>query len=122
LWFYIGAIIVTTPQDIALLDVHRGIEMFKKVNIPVFGVIQNMSVFQCPNCGHKIHIFGKNGAHRIAEEKKIDFLGDIPLDITIQETCDCGQPVVISEPNSTLSKSYKAIAEQVLKKLGYGDS
>jgi ATP-binding protein involved in chromosome partitioning len=102
LWFYIGAIIVTTPQDIALLDVHRGIEMFKKVNIPVFGVIQNMSVFQCPNCGHKIHIFGKNGAHRIAEEKKIDFLGDIPLDITIQETCDCGQPVVISEPNSTL--------------------
>ncbi|XP_062515223.1 iron-sulfur protein NUBPL-like isoform X2 [Corticium candelabrum] len=90
-----GAIIVTTPQDIALLDVTRGIEMFKKV----FGVVQNMSVFQCPHCGHATHIFGHNGAHRLAKQIDLHVLGDVPLDVAIQETCDRGQPIVVSQPS-----------------------
>uniref|UniRef100_A0A3B4G8K1 Iron-sulfur cluster transfer protein NUBPL n=1 Tax=Pundamilia nyererei TaxID=303518 RepID=A0A3B4G8K1_9CICH len=95
-----GAVIVSTPQDIALLDARRGAEMFKKVNVPVLGLVQNMSVFQCPKCNHETHIFGSDGARQLADTLGVTFLGDIPLHITIRETSDRGQPVVISSPNS----------------------
>uniref|UniRef100_A0A667XFQ2 Iron-sulfur cluster transfer protein NUBPL n=1 Tax=Myripristis murdjan TaxID=586833 RepID=A0A667XFQ2_9TELE len=95
-----GAVIVSTPQDIALLDARRGAEMFKKVNVPVLGLVQNMSVFQCPNCHHQTHIFGSDGARRLAETLGVHFLGDIPLHLNIREMSDRGQPVVVSSPDS----------------------
>ncbi|XP_047201109.1 iron-sulfur protein NUBPL isoform X2 [Girardinichthys multiradiatus] len=96
-----GAVMVSTPQDVALLDARRGAEMFKKVNVPVLGLVQNMSVFQCPNCHHQTHIFGSNGARQLAETIRVRFLGDIPLHINIREMSDKGQPIVISSPDSS---------------------
>uniref|UniRef100_A0A3Q2EGU5 Iron-sulfur cluster transfer protein NUBPL n=1 Tax=Cyprinodon variegatus TaxID=28743 RepID=A0A3Q2EGU5_CYPVA len=95
-----GAVIVSTPQDVALLDARRGVEMFKKVNVPVLGLIQNMNVFQCPNCNHQTHIFGSDGVRQLAEKIGVKFLGDIPLHLTIREMSDKGQPIVISYPDS----------------------
>uniref|UniRef100_A0A3B5KSW3 Iron-sulfur cluster transfer protein NUBPL n=1 Tax=Xiphophorus couchianus TaxID=32473 RepID=A0A3B5KSW3_9TELE len=95
-----GAVIVSTPQDVALLDARRGAEMFRKLNVPVLGLVQNMSVFQCPNCHHHTHIFGSNGAKQLAETISVKFLGDVPLHLNIREMSDKGQPIVISSPDS----------------------
>ncbi|KAF7649351.1 hypothetical protein LDENG_00142990 [Lucifuga dentata] len=112
-----GAVIVSTPQDIALLDARRGAEMFKKVNVPVLGLVQNMSVFQCPNCNHQTHIFGSDGARRLAETLGVRFLGDIPLHLNIREKSDSGQPVVISTPNSPEAEAYRRVASAVVQRL-----
>ncbi|XP_039898531.1 iron-sulfur protein NUBPL isoform X2 [Simochromis diagramma] len=112
-----GAVIVSTPQDIALLDARRGAEMFKKVNVPVLGLVQNMSVFQCPRCNHETHIFGSDGARQLADTLGVTFLGDIPLHITIRETSDRGQPVVISSPNSPEAAAYRKVASAVVQRL-----
>uniref|UniRef100_A0A8C3DRN4 Iron-sulfur cluster transfer protein NUBPL n=1 Tax=Corvus moneduloides TaxID=1196302 RepID=A0A8C3DRN4_CORMO len=95
-----GAVIVSTPQDVALLDARKGAEMFRKVHVPVLGLVQNMSVFQCPKCKHETHIFGADGVRDLAKTLGLDILGDIPLHVNIRETCDSGQPVVISQPQS----------------------
>uniref|UniRef100_A0A667Y4Z1 Iron-sulfur cluster transfer protein NUBPL n=1 Tax=Myripristis murdjan TaxID=586833 RepID=A0A667Y4Z1_9TELE len=112
-----GAVIVSTPQDIALLDARRGAEMFKKVNVPVLGLVQNMSVFQCPNCHHQTHIFGSDGARRLAETLGVHFLGDIPLHLNIREMSDRGQPVVVSSPDSPEAEAYKKVAAAVVRRL-----
>ncbi|KAG9480972.1 hypothetical protein GDO78_010303 [Eleutherodactylus coqui] len=96
-----GAVIVSTPQDIALLDARRGAEMFKKVSVPVLGLVQNMSVFRCPKCDHETHIFGADGAKQLAADMGLNILGDIPLHINIRETCDLGKPIVVSNPESS---------------------
>ncbi|XP_069586530.1 iron-sulfur cluster transfer protein NUBPL isoform X2 [Ranitomeya imitator] len=112
-----GAVIVSTPQDIALLDARRGAEMFQKVNVPVLGLVQNMSVFRCPKCDHKTHIFGADGAQQLATAMGLDILGDIPLHINIRETCDLGKPVVVSDPESNEAKAYMGIAQQIISRI-----
>ncbi|XP_013907795.1 PREDICTED: iron-sulfur protein NUBPL isoform X1 [Thamnophis sirtalis] len=112
-----GAVIVSTPQDIALLDAHKGTEMFRKVNVPVLGLIQNMSVFQCPNCKHETHIFGADGVKKLAKNIGIDVLGDIPLHVHIRETSDSGKPIVISQPQSNVAQAYLKIAAEIVKRL-----
>ncbi|XP_073433935.1 iron-sulfur cluster transfer protein NUBPL isoform X5 [Dendrobates tinctorius] len=112
-----GAVIVSTPQDIALLDARRGAEMFQKVKVPVLGLVQNMSVFRCPKCDHKTHIFGADGAQQLAATMGLDILGDIPLHINIRETCDLGKPVVVSDPESSEAKAYMAIAQQIISRV-----
>ena len=115
-----GAVIVSTPQDIALLDARRGLNMFRKVEVPVFGIIENMSTFFCPNCGHESHIFSHGGARLEAERLGIDFLGEIPLVIEIRETSDSGRPIVVSNSASPHAKAYMAIAEKISAKLASG--
>ncbi len=105
-----GSVIVTTPQDIALLDAKKGIEMFSKVSIPVIGVIENMAVHVCSNCGHEEHIFGEAGGNRIAEEYGTELLGSMPLDLDIRLQCDEGKPVVISDPEGSIAQKYKNAA------------
>ncbi|MBZ3888035.1 Iron-sulfur protein NUBPL [Sciurus carolinensis] len=112
-----GAVIVSTPQDIALIDAHKGAEMFRKVHVPVLGLVQNMSVFQCPKCKHKTHIFGADGARKLAQTLDLDVLGDIPLHPSIRETSDTGQPVVFSQPDSDEAKAYLRIATEVVRRL-----
>jgi ATP-binding protein involved in chromosome partitioning len=112
-----GAVIVSTPQDIALADARKGLNMFRKVDVPVFGIIENMSYFMCPHCNERSEIFSHGGAKQEAEQLGIDFLGDIPLDIIIRETSDDGRPIVFSQPNSAHSKAYTAIAEKVWEKV-----
>eukprot|EP01089_Gocevia_fonbrunei_P010247 TRINITY_DN2285_c0_g1_i2.p1 TRINITY_DN2285_c0_g1~~TRINITY_DN2285_c0_g1_i2.p1 ORF type:complete len:305 (-),score=44.87 TRINITY_DN2285_c0_g1_i2:1-915(-) len=112
-----GAVIVSTPQDVALISARRGVNMFKKVSVPILGIVENMSYFICPCCNESSHIFGKEGARRTAKELDIPFLGEIPLDIQIRETSDTGKPVVISDPNSALAKCYLDLAAQVLDRL-----
>ena len=111
-----GAVIVSTPQDIALIDARKGLNMFRKVDVPVFGMIENMSYFECPKCSERSEIFGHGGARRDAERLGMDFLGEVPLDISIRETSDSGHPIVISQPDSAQAKTYLAIAERVWKK------
>lgn len=112
-----GAVIVTTPQDIALLDARKGAEMFRKVSVPILGIVQNMSVFICPKCGESTHIFGKDGAKHLATELGIEVIGDVPLCMAIQETSDAGQPIVISHPDSEQAQVYRIIANKVMNKL-----
>jgi ATP-binding protein involved in chromosome partitioning len=112
-----GAIIVSTPQDIALLDAKKGLNMFRKVEVPILGLIENMSYFACPHCGKRSEIFDHGGARREAARFGVDFLGEIPLDIRIRETSDSGQPIVVSEPASPQAAGYRAIAEAVWSKL-----
>ena len=112
-----GAVIVSTPQDIALLDARKGLNMFRKVDVPVFGIIENMSYFTCPNCGERSEIFGHGGAKAEAERLGCDFLGEIPLDIDIRSTSDGGQPITVSKPDGAHAKSYKFIAETVWSKI-----
>ncbi|XP_007431376.1 iron-sulfur protein NUBPL isoform X2 [Python bivittatus] len=112
-----GAVIVSTPQDLALLDAHKGAEMFRKVNVPVLGLIQNMSVFQCPKCKHETHIFGADGVKKLAKNIGIDILGDIPLHVHIRETSDVGKPIVISQPQSSVAQAYLKIAAEIVKRL-----
>ncbi len=112
-----GAVIVSTPQDIALLDARKGLNMFRKVDVPVLGIIENMSYFACPHCGQRSEIFAHGGARKEAERLGVEFLGEIPLDIAIRETSDSGQPIVVSAPGSAHAKSYRAIAKRLLEKL-----
>jgi len=112
-----GAVIVSTPQDVALLDVVRGVNMFHKVNVPILGLVENMSYYICNNCGHKEHIFGNEGAKKTAEKMNINFLEDIPLDISIRQTSDAGKPITASEPASTSAQKYFSIAKKVLQQL-----
>ncbi len=115
-----GAIIVSTPQDIALLDARKGLNMFRKVDVPVFGIIENMSYFVCPSCGERSEIFGHGGARREAEKLGIEFLGEIALDIAIRETSDSGQPIVVSQPDSEPAKEYRRFAERIAEKIDSG--
>tara|TARA_R110002072_G_scaffold193703_1_gene350865 strand:- start:1206 stop:2345 length:1140 start_codon:yes stop_codon:yes gene_type:complete len=112
-----GAVIVSTPQDIALIDAKKGLNMFRKVDVPVLGLIENMSLFLCPNCGHESHIFGHGGARMEAEKTGVPFLGEIPLELVIRETSDSGQPIVVSQPESASAKIYLQIASQVRDQL-----
>ncbi|XP_011797256.1 PREDICTED: iron-sulfur protein NUBPL isoform X1 [Colobus angolensis palliatus] len=112
-----GAVIVSTPQDVALMDAHKGAEMFRKVHVPVLGLVQNMSVFQCPKCKHKTHIFGADGARKLAQTLGLEVLGDIPLHLNIREASDTGQPIVFSQPESDEAKAYLRIAVEVVRRL-----
>jgi ATP-binding protein involved in chromosome partitioning len=108
-----GAVIVSTPQDLALIDARRGIAMFRRVNVPVLGIVENMSTFICPHCGTRSDIFGHGGARHEAERLGVPFLGEVPLDIAIREKSDAGQPVVATEPNGARAQSFRAIATRV---------
>jgi ATP-binding protein involved in chromosome partitioning len=112
-----GAVIVSTPQDIALLDARKGLNMFKKVEVPVLGFIENMSYFCCPNCGHRSEIFSHGGARREAQALGTEFLGEIPLDIAIRETSDNGTPIVVADPASPHATAYRAIAQRIWDKV-----
>jgi len=112
-----GAVIVSTPQDLSLIDARRGLAMFKKVNVPVLGIVENMSYFQCPHCGTKSDIFGHGGARHEAEKLGVPFLGEIPLHMAIRATSDAGKPVVDSEPDGPHAAIYRAIAGQVRDQL-----
>ena len=113
-----GAVIVSTPQDLALIDARRGIAMFKRVDVPVLGIVENMSTFICPACGTRSDIFGHGGARREAERLGVAFLGEVPLHMAIRETSDAGRPVVATDPDGPHAKSYRAIAERVREQLG----
>ena len=117
-----GAVIVSTPQDIALLDARKGLNMFRKVDVPVLGLIENMSYFTCPHCGERSEIFSHGGARKEAERLGMDFLGEIPLDMSIRETSDGGKPIVVSDPESEHAKTYRAIADKVWAKVGEADA
>lgn len=117
-----GAVIISTPQDIALMDARKGLNMFRKVGVPVFGLIENMSYFTCPKCGERSEIFSHGGAKVEADRLGIDFLGEIPLDIIIRETSDGGRPIVVSEPESEHALTYRAIADKVWEKIEHSPS
>ena len=109
-----GAVIVTTPQDVALLDARKGIEMFRKVDVPILGVVENMSTHICSNCGHEEAIFGSGGGDRLSADYGVSVIGRLPLDITIRERTDGGNPVVASEPTHPATAAYKQLAENVV--------
>ena len=108
-----GAVIVTTPQDIALIDAKKGLKMFEKVGIPILGIVENMAVHVCSKCGHTEHIFGSEGARKMSEQYGVDMLGSLPLDIRIREQADAGRPTVVAEPDSAITTAYKDIARKV---------
>jgi len=112
-----GAVIVTTPQDIALMDARKGLKMFEKVNIPILGVVENMSLHICSKCGHEEDIFGSGGGDRMAKDYGIDLLGSLPLDIKIREQADSGQPTVVADPNGRAADIYRQIARRVAVKI-----
>ncbi len=112
-----GAVIVSTPQDLSLIDARRGLAMFRKVDVPVLGIIENMSYFQCPHCGTRSDIFGHGGARHEAERLGVPFLGEIPLHMDIRASSDAGNPVVVSEPDGPHAAVYRAIAKQVREQL-----
>lgn len=112
-----GAIIVTTPQDIALLDARKGLKMFQKVDVPVLGIVENMSTHVCSKCGHKEHIFGEGGGRRMAEQYGVELLGSLPLDIRIREGVDEGRPTVAMEPDSQVASIYREIARRASARL-----
>lgn len=105
-----GAIVVTTPQDIALLDAKKGLRMFEKVNVPVLGIVENMALFKCPECGHLEHIFGKGGAERMSKQYNVPVLGQLPLETAIREQADSGMPTVIADPDGVTAGIYRSIA------------
>ncbi|MBI3452987.1 MAG: iron-sulfur cluster carrier protein ApbC [Rhodospirillales bacterium] len=113
-----GAVIVSTPQDIALIDARKGLNMFRKVDVPVLGIVENMSYHICSKCGHREEIFGHGGARREAERLGTEFLGEVPLHISIRETSDSGRPIVVSQPESEHAKAYRRIADRVWDKVG----
>lgn len=115
-----GAVIVSTPQDIALIDARKGLNMFDKVNVPVLGIVENMSTFICPKCGERTDIFGHGGARAEAEKLGCGFLGEIPLDVSIRVTSNSGQPIAATEPDGPHAKAYRAVAEAVLAKIDGG--
>ena len=112
-----GAIIVSTPQDLSLIDARKGLNMFKKVNVPILGIIENMSYFECYNCNTKHEIFGNGGAKKEAEKLGVTFLNAIPLDISLRTTSDEGNPIVYKEPNSSISKKYMEIGSKILNEI-----
>ena len=114
-----GAVIVSTPQDIALADARKGLNMFRKVNVPVFGIVENMSYFACPHCGERTDIFSHGGAREEAAVLGVDCLGEIPLDITIRETSDGGHPIVASDPDSAHARAYLDIGDRVQAKIDH---
>jgi len=115
-----GAVIVSTPQDLSLIDARRGLAMFRKVNVPVLGIVENMSYFQCPHCGSRSDIFGHGGARHEAERLRVPFLGEVPLHMTIRERSDSGLPVVATEPDGEHAKIYREIATRVRDQLKIG--
>jgi len=116
-----GAVIVSTPQDIALIDARKGLAMFQKVNVPVLGIIENMSYFLCPHCGERSDIFSHGGARRESERLRTDFLGEVPLDLAIRETSDEGRPITVSQPGSPYAQTFRDIAAKIWEKVG-GDT
>ena len=112
-----GAVIVTTPQDIALLDAKKGIKMFEKVGVPILGIVENMAVHVCEKCGHVEHIFGEEGGKRLAAEYKMDYLGALPLNLSIRVQADSGRPSVVSDPEGEIAGLYKGVARQVAVKI-----
>jgi ATP-binding protein involved in chromosome partitioning len=112
-----GAVIVTTPQDIALLDARKGLKMFEKVEVPVLGIVENMSIHICSQCGHEEHIFGEGGGQRMADDYDVDFLGALPLDKKIREQVDSGRPSVVAEPDGRIAQIYREIARRTAAKL-----
>ncbi|MDX5364052.1 MAG: iron-sulfur cluster carrier protein ApbC [Pseudazoarcus pumilus] len=112
-----GAVVVTTPQDIALLDANRGYKMFEKVGVPVLGVIENMGMHCCSECGHEEHIFGAGGGQKLAEKYGLDLLGSLPLDIRIREQADSGKPTVVAEPDGALADAYREVARNMAARL-----
>ncbi len=112
-----GAIIVTTPQDIALLDAKKGLKMFEKVNIKILGIVENMSTHICSKCGHEEHIFGSGGGEKMCADYNVEFLGGLPLDIRIREQADSGTPTVVADPDGQIAKEYKQIARRVAVKI-----
>ncbi len=112
-----GAVIVSTPQDIALLDARKGLNMFRKVDVPVLGIVENMSYFLCPHCDERSEIFSHGGARKEAEKLGTDFLGEVPLDIQIRETSDGGRPIVVAEPASAHAKLFREMAERIWSKV-----
>jgi ATP-binding protein involved in chromosome partitioning len=115
-----GAIIVSTPQDLALIDARRGVAMFRKVNVPVLGIVENMSYFLCPQCGTRSEIFGHGGACREAQRMGVPFLGEVPLHMDIRERSDAGLPVVATQPDGPHAGMYRRIAAQVRDQIGAG--
>ena len=112
-----GAVIVTTPQDIALLDARKGLKMFEKVNVPILGIVENMSTHVCSQCGHEEHIFGQGGGERMAAQYGVTLLGSLPLDIQIREQTDSGKPTVAAAPDSRIAEIYKGIGRKVAVKI-----
>lgn len=112
-----GALIVTTPQDIALLDARKAIAMFEKVQVPILGVIENMSLHVCTNCGHSEAIFGEGGGDKLASQYKVDFLGALPLDRQIRADADAGKPTVVANPEGSIAKTYRGLAQKVIAKV-----
>jgi ATP-binding protein involved in chromosome partitioning len=113
-----GAVIVSTPQDLALIDARKGIAMFGQVNIPILGIVENMSYFLCPNCGERSDIFGHGGAREEARKIGTEFLGEVPLNMGIRETSDAGRPIVATDPESAEAKAYLDIAQKVMARIG----
>ena len=108
-----GSVIVTTPQDIALLDARKGLKMFEKVGVPIVGIIENMSTYVCPSCGHEEHVFGAGGGEKMCKDYGVEFLGALPLNLSIREQADAGRPTVIADPDGAISAIYKNIARRV---------
>ncbi|MCR9235817.1 MAG: iron-sulfur cluster carrier protein ApbC [Alphaproteobacteria bacterium] len=117
-----GAVIVSTPQDLALIDARKGLNMFKKTSVPILGIVENMSYHMCPKCGHRTDIFGHGGAEKEATKLGVRFLGAVPLHMTIREKSDAGEPVVMSEPDGVHAKLYKRMAETVWQRLDGGQA
>jgi ATP-binding protein involved in chromosome partitioning len=111
-----GAVIVSTPQDVALLDARRGVRMFEKVNVPVLGLIENMSYYCCPNCNHRADLFGHGGAKREADRLGVEFLGELPLKLEIRELADAGTPIVTAKPDSEEAATYRRMAARLWEK------
>lgn len=108
-----GAVIVTTPQDIALLDAKKGLVMFEKVKVPILGIVENMAMHVCSQCGHVEHIFGAGGGAKMADQYEVQFLGSLPLDIRIREQADSGRPSVVADPNGPIAAAYREIARTI---------
>ena len=115
-----GAVIVSTPQDLALIDARRGVAMFRRVEVPILGIVENMATFVCPHCGVASHIFGHGGALKEAARLGVPFLGEVPLNMTIRETSDAGRPVVAIDPNGPQARAYAEIAKAVWQGLSGG--
>jgi len=112
-----GAVIVTTPQDVALIDARKGLKMFEKVGIPIIGIVENMSLHICTNCGHEERIFGTGGGERMCKDYNVEFLGALPLDINIRQQTDEGRPPVVADPDGRVAQIYKEIARRVAVKV-----
>ncbi|CAN1270702.1 Iron-sulfur protein required for NADH dehydrogenase, mitochondrial, partial [Linum perenne] len=112
-----GAVIISTPQDVALLDARRGVKMFSKVDVPILGFIENMSCFKCPHCDEPSYIFGKGGTQKMADTMGYHFIGEIPIEVDIRTCCDNGTPIVVSSPDSAVSKAYSNAAWSIVNKL-----